>query len=619
MGTVFAAHEVSSGEPAAIKVLSAALAAEEGFRERFRAEIETLKKLRHPSIVRLYGWGEQDGHLFYAMELVPGTSLEEELRRGRRFDWRETTEIGIQIARALKHAHDHGVIHRDIKPANVLLTSTGEAKLSDFGIARLFGNVGLTVDGGVLGTAEYMSPEQADGRPVTDRCDLYSLGGTLYALLAGRAPFRARSLPEMLQLQRFASPDPIRRFAPETPPELEEIVLQLLQKEPERRVPSAAVLARRLEATFHGLSQRQQSAAEQAETLANTDFAVQTPPGEPSAAPNLADSSQVTRLGFSTALAEAVTAADPLVEGMPVARAEPATPARPVPPVSVTTHSAPTQLPRLEDRAGLDTTNEIPVAPPQPPVARFTTVAESDDQEDEEATPVVVRVLQVGLLLFAMASVVALGWYLAQPPSADKLYQQVVQAEQRSGFEGLLESEDAIEQFLEHYPKDPRRGEISGLKADVQTYRRTRNFQRRLERLAQQGELAPWERAFVEANRLADTDPEAALRRLGAVVTLYSPEAEHSRPASELLQLARQRIETLRKDLIRRQSQDLAAIQLQLQRATELARENPALSRSIWQAVVDLYADKPWASEVVGQARRLLESPAQPAAASPVE
>ena len=109
------------------------------------------------------------------------------------FEWREVTQLSIKLCKALKHAHDHGIIHRDIKPANLLLSTTGEIRLSDFGIARLFGNTRMTNDGGVLGTAEYMAPEQADGRPVTDRCDQYSLGGVMYALLAGRPPFRASS------------------------------------------------------------------------------------------------------------------------------------------------------------------------------------------------------------------------------------------------------------------------------------------------------------------------------------------------------------------------------------------------------------------------------------------
>ena len=205
----------------AIKALTPHLAMAEGFRERFEAEIESLKTLRHEGIVRLYGYGEQDGVLFYSMELVDGTSLEDELKAGRRFNWREVTNIAIQLSLALKHAHDHGIVHRDIKPANILLYDDDQVKLADFGIARLFGTNQLTTAGGVLGTADYMSPEQADGRPVTARCDQYSLGGVMYALLAGRPPFRAKNLPQMLQLQRFAKPEPVRRYAPDTPEQLE--------------------------------------------------------------------------------------------------------------------------------------------------------------------------------------------------------------------------------------------------------------------------------------------------------------------------------------------------------------------------------------------------------------
>ncbi len=136
------------------------------------------------------------------------------------------------------------MIHRDIKPANLLLSEDGQIKLSDFGIARLFGNTRLTSDGGVLGTAEYMAPEQADGRVVTDRCDQYSLGGVMYALLAGRPPFRAGTLLEMLQLQRYAEPEPVRRYAPGTPVELDQIIRQLLEKDPQRRFANALILGR---------------------------------------------------------------------------------------------------------------------------------------------------------------------------------------------------------------------------------------------------------------------------------------------------------------------------------------------------------------------------------------
>ena len=164
------------------------------------------------------------------MELVDGNSLEEELRQGRRFEWREVTRIGIETCRALRHAHDRGVIHRDIKPGNLLLAAEGHVKLSDFGISRLFGDTRLTSAGSVLGTAEYMAPEQAEGRAVDARSDLYSLGALMYVLLARRPVFLGKSLPEMLHQQRFEQPDPVRKHAPDTPEELERILGQLWKR-----------------------------------------------------------------------------------------------------------------------------------------------------------------------------------------------------------------------------------------------------------------------------------------------------------------------------------------------------------------------------------------------------
>jgi eukaryotic-like serine/threonine-protein kinase len=156
MGSVYEAVDQKSGQRVAVKALAPALAMAEGFRERFEAEIESLKKLQHEGIVRLLGYGEHEGILFYSMELVEGPSLEQEINRGRLFDWNETLSIAVQVCRALKHAHDHGVVHRDIKPANLLLTPDGRVKIADFGIARLFGSTQLTTAGGVLGTADYM-------------------------------------------------------------------------------------------------------------------------------------------------------------------------------------------------------------------------------------------------------------------------------------------------------------------------------------------------------------------------------------------------------------------------------------------------------------------------------
>ena len=254
MGAVYVGLHEETGERAAVKVLSGHLADDDAFRERFKIEVETLKRLSHPSIVQLSGYGEDDGHLFYVMELVKGKSLHDELAAGRRFTWREVTRIGIEIAQALKHAHDRGIIHRDLKPANLLIDAQDHVKLTDFGIAKLYGGTNVTADGGVLGTADYMSPEQADGKQINSRCDLYSLGSVLYALLAGRPPFTGKTVVQVITALKNDKPVPLRRLAPDTPDELESIVLQLLEKDPQKRIPTALVLANRLKAMEHALS-----------------------------------------------------------------------------------------------------------------------------------------------------------------------------------------------------------------------------------------------------------------------------------------------------------------------------------------------------------------------------
>ena len=161
MGTVYTATHQQTGDIVAIKVLSRLGANEPSLRQRFAQEIETLKKLHHPNIVQLHGHGEEDGTLFFVMEMVQGESLYQRLKSQGPCSWHEAVHFTIDICKALKHAHDRGIIHRDLKPANLLLSEEGVVKLTDFGIARLFGTQHLTADHSVIGTADYMAPEQA--------------------------------------------------------------------------------------------------------------------------------------------------------------------------------------------------------------------------------------------------------------------------------------------------------------------------------------------------------------------------------------------------------------------------------------------------------------------------
>lgn len=210
MGTVYRAKNSETGNFQAVKVLAEHYAHDSHFRNRFESEIKALIKLDHPNIVRLISYGQEDSNMFFAMELVEGKNLFQLQRDGKRFDWREVLSISRDIANGLRHAHDRGVIHRDLKPGNLLASNDGLFKITDFGIAKNFGansNTGTNV----LGTMDFMSPEQAKGDPVTVKSDLYSLGSVMYCLLSGRPPHRGNSVEESLHnLTRATAPHVIQ-------------------------------------------------------------------------------------------------------------------------------------------------------------------------------------------------------------------------------------------------------------------------------------------------------------------------------------------------------------------------------------------------------------------------
>jgi serine/threonine-protein kinase len=274
MGTVYLAHEAPAEgtiplagaevRQAAVKVLAPGLATDPGFVARFQREIEALRLLYHPNIVRFFDSGEQDSQFYYAMEFVDGRNLEEEVLERGRLPWAEVLDVALQVCPALKHAHDRGIIHRDLKPSNLMRTRTdpaaggsfGVVKLTDFGIAKVFATTHLTATGGVVGTAEYLSPEQAVGKPVSKRSDLYSFGICLYTLLVGRTPFQGESVVDLLQKHRYGQFERPQRLVPEVPHDLEEVVCQLLEKDPARRPPDAGVLHRRLDSIRRKLERK---------------------------------------------------------------------------------------------------------------------------------------------------------------------------------------------------------------------------------------------------------------------------------------------------------------------------------------------------------------------------
>jgi serine/threonine-protein kinase len=241
MADVFLARDRLLDRPVAIKVLFPDLASDPAFVERFRREAQAAANLNHPSIVSIFDWGQQDDTYFIVMEFIDGRSLADVIRTEGVVDADRAAEIASEVAGALGFAHRSGVIHRDIKPGNVLITSDGQVKVADFGIATVLSdtNTDLTRAGTVMGTATYFSPEQAQGRTVDARSDLYSLGAVLFEMVTGRPPFKGETpLAVAIKHVQDQPPSP-RALGANVAESLEAITLKLLAKNPENRYPSA--------------------------------------------------------------------------------------------------------------------------------------------------------------------------------------------------------------------------------------------------------------------------------------------------------------------------------------------------------------------------------------------
>jgi serine/threonine-protein kinase len=563
MGSVFEGVDVNTNARVAVKLLAPVLADDHGFRVRFEAEIDSLKRLKHPNIVRLLGFGEHEGVLFYGMELVEGTTLEAELKRGRRFTWRETADIGIKISKALKHAHDSGIIHRDIKPANILIGTDGEIKLTDFGIARAFGNQQLTVHGGVLGTAEYMSPEQAEGGAITDRCDQYALGGVMFAMLAGRPPFKAKSIVEMLQLQRYAEPDPVERFAPQAPGELSRIISQLLSKNPKDRFANTGMLGRALEAMVHGIAAagKEPSDFDLSDGTGNSGKLTNADPFASTLTPE-----EMSRQKGSTGADQAMTKIG--TEG------------------------------NIATKVGDSSFSAT--------ATRFTKV---DDAPVRRRAPVTdhLRSLVSAETLSLAVGLLALGlfaWYFVRPESADRLYQKIsVAAAQPDDGIALEGFQEGIDTFLSYYPNDPRCEMLRAFAHRNELFRAQRKY-RLLAKEWRADEVTPVERQFVEALKSEMADQAQGLAKLAAFVDVFETPDANSETTQVCIELARNRIAALAPKV--ENHVDLFHRQLAL--ATDIKESNPAASRRIIAGLIEKFKDHPQLVDEVAQAKQLLES-----------
>ncbi|MCU7906321.1 MAG: protein kinase [Candidatus Thiodiazotropha sp. (ex Epidulcina cf. delphinae)] len=265
MSIVYKAFDPEINRTLAIKLLRGECAADPEYRYRFLQEAKAAGKLTHPNIVTIFDVGEADQGPYIAMEVLEGRTLEEMMDSDTRISTREAVVYGIQLAEALDYSHARGIVHRDVKPGNIISPDDGHTiRITDFGIAHVDSpnKEHRTMMGAVLGTPQYMSPEQVEGQPVDGRSDLFSLGVILYQLITGEKPFVSETLTSLLMKIVQEDPVPIEAKKPDIPQSLKRIIERLLSKRPEQRIQTGKELATALRSVVHEIDEKQQHVSE---------------------------------------------------------------------------------------------------------------------------------------------------------------------------------------------------------------------------------------------------------------------------------------------------------------------------------------------------------------------
>ena len=253
MADVYLAHDTLLGRQVALKLLHHRFSEDQEFVERFRREASSAAGLSHPNVVAVFDRGEWDGTYYIAMEYLPGRSLKAIVREHGALSPGDAIDIVVQILLAARFAHRRGIIHRDIKPHNVILDEEGRAKVTDFGIARA-GASDMTLTGSIMGTAQYLSPEQAQGHAVSESSDLYAIGVVLYELLTGSVPFEGDSAVTIALKQVSVEPSPPSLRNPEVNPALDAVTMRALAKDPAQRFASADEFIAALQQAREGIA-----------------------------------------------------------------------------------------------------------------------------------------------------------------------------------------------------------------------------------------------------------------------------------------------------------------------------------------------------------------------------
>ncbi len=593
MGAVYLGTHKETGKQAAVKVLPASLAREEGFVERFKREIASMEQLKSPHIVEFYESGSGGDIYYYSMEYVDGETLTSRLKRDKRMPWAEVIDLCLQICRALKAAHNFGIIHRDLKPSNLMLSSDGTVKLTDFGVAQVFALQKLTVTGGIVGTAEYMSPEQAKGQRTTKKSDLYSLGAVMYVMLTGRPPFSGKSSLDVIHKHQFGVFDRPSLYATDMPRQLEEIVCKLLEKEPDNRYPDSYVLSLRLaEVQKRYAWQNAQKSAEAA--LASGSAA-------PSAA-SVGDSTEAgghARVDEDLPLAPTVLIPDALGQNIPLGATIPPSdvPAAPVHSPALGATMTSSASPRVE--ADSDATRHL-AAPSQGPGTIMRNLMRKAISEQHDGGAISRAFDKTWVQVAALFLLVAGGvwWFRTRDLTAEEYLSKATVIANKDGTT-LAEIGEAREYLDEALQQDRNREkDVDALKDRLNVLEMRNNLKRSRNKneVAKASEPKRLLKLALQYSTVGDY--AQAVRKLRALIALTRNQPEFR----DIYTTANEMLNALLDERTERASSNwLPAALERADKLRKLGQTDDAIA--IWRAIVELYADDPDAAEQVTQAR----------------
>jgi len=590
MGTVYRGTDPSTGEQVALKVLSPDLSADIGFLHRFQEEVETLLELKHPNIVQLLSFGKRDDLFYFAMELVEGKSLYAMQKAGYRFGYVQSIEIAIKVCEGLHHSHNLGIVHRDLKPGNIILADNGQIKLADYGIAKRFGGQQMTV-AGVLGTAEFMAPEQAQGKPASVQSDLYGLGGVLFTLISGRPPFEELTPQKTLEKVVTTQPPYLTSISAGVPNELAAIVDKLLRKQPENRFRSAKSVAAKLAELLILIQERAEM--ETNVIPADEDF---TTSSDNKRLPAVASSDNATIIeGAARQLTPAnakppASASSKTVQQTRVAKDKKS---KSKSSKSKARQSTSTTLEETENRSTLQPTNRVIR---ENDFFERAVVAEREEV-NEQSSNLVTVLLAVGFLVVVLASSYLVYDRVVRDRTADELWTVIDAAVEKP--QSVTKE---LDEFLRLYPEDVRGLRVLSLQqlAGAMQYRKTLALQAGLNR----GEVMDVEKKFLQYTAENGESQFDKASLLSSLVVFYGTAAqdldERTKECLNAAKVFRNYYHDASKGEVETKLKEITA---RIATAQRLESEDPAGAKQLRESLIELFGDKKWARALIDPLR----------------